>query len=53
MNDFCCEYSQDDVYLNRFDRAFVHKEVKCTNKIEIKNWLQHRKKILSLPGNYI
>ena len=33
--------------------VFVHKEVRCTNKIEIKDGLQYINKKLSLPGDII
>ena len=39
MNDLCYEYSQDGVRLNSFDCVFVHREVRCTNKNEIKDGL--------------
>ena len=32
MNDLSYEYSQDGVYLNRFDLCFVQKEVRRTNE---------------------
>ena len=51
MNDICYEYSQEGVYLNSFDCVFVHKEVRCTNKTEIKDGLQYTNKKLSLPGD--
>ena len=53
MNDICYEYSQDGVCLNSFDCVFVHKEVRCTNKTEIKDGLQYTNKKLSLPGDII
>ena len=53
MNDLCSEYSQDGVCLNSFDCAFVHKEVRCTKKTEIKDVLQYKNKRLSLPGDII
>ena len=53
MNDLCYEYSQDGVCLNSFDCVFVHKEVRCTNKTEIKDDLQHTNKKLSLPVDII
>ena len=36
--------------LNSFHCAFVHKEVRCTNKTEIKDGLQYTNKKLSLLG---
>ena len=33
--------------------VFVHKEVRCTNKSEIKDGLQYINKKLSLPGDII
>ena len=51
MNDLCYEYSPEGVYLNSFDCVFVHKEVRCTNKTEIKDGLQYTNKKLSLPGD--
>ena len=53
MNDLCYEYSQDGFCLNSFNCAFVHKEVRCTNKTEIKDGLQYANKRLSLPGDII
>ena len=53
MNDLCYEYSQDGVSLNSFDCVFVHKVVRSTNKIEIKDGLQYTHKTLSLPGDII
>ena len=53
MNDLCYEYSQDGVCLNSFDCVFVHKEVRCTSKTEIKDGLQYTHKTLSLPGDII
>ena len=50
MNDLCYEYSQDSVCLNSFDCDFVDKEVRCTNKTEVKDALQYTNKKLSLPG---
>ena len=41
------------VCLNSFDFVFVHKEVRCTNKTEIKDGLHYRNKKLSLPGDII
>ena len=32
MNDLCCKYSKDCVYLNSFDCVFVHKESRCIKK---------------------
>ena len=51
MNGLCYEYSQDGVCLNSFDCVFVHKEVRCINKTEIKDGLQYTNK--SLPGDII
>ena len=53
MNDIWYEYSQDSVSLNSFDCVFVHKEVTCTNKTEIKDGLQYTNNKLSLPGDII
>ena len=53
MNDLCNEYSQDGLCLNSFNYVFVHKEVWCTNKTEIKDGLQYTNKKLSLPGDII
>ena len=53
MNDFCYEQSQDAVCLNNFDYAFLHKEVRCANKTEIKDGLQYANKKPSLRGNMI
>ena len=50
MKDLCYEYSQNGVCLNSFDFVFVHKEVRCTNKTELKDGLQYRNKNLSLPS---
>ena len=36
MNDLCYEYSQVGVCLYSFHCVFVHKDVRCTNKTEIK-----------------
>ena len=41
------------VCLNSFDFVFVHKEVRCTNKTEIKDGLHYRNKRLSLSGHII
>ena len=41
------------VCLNSFDFVFVHKEVRFTNKTEIKEVLHYRNKKLSLPGYII
>ena len=49
MNYLCYEYSQDGVSLNSFDCIFVHGEVRCTNKTEIKEGLQYAHKTLSIP----
>ena len=51
MNDLCHEYSQGGAFLYSFDCAFVHKDVGCTNKTEIKDWLQYKDK--KLPGDII
>ena len=50
MNDLCYE---DGVCLNGFHCVFVHKEVRCTNKTEIKDGLQYTNKKLSLLGDII
>ena len=41
MNDLCYEYSQDGVSLNSVSWVFIHKEVRCSSKIEIKVGLQY------------
>ena len=43
----------DDVSLNSFDCVFVHKEVRCASKTEIKNGLQYVNKKPSLPGDMV
>ena len=53
MNGLCYEYSQNGVCLKSFDFVFVHKEVRCTSKTEIKDGLQYTHKTLSLPGDMI
>ena len=53
MNDLCYEYFQNGACLYSFDCLFVHKDVRCTNKTEIKDWLQYTDKKLSLPGDII
>ena len=53
MNDLCYEYSQMVFFLNSFECVFVHKEVRYTNKTEIKDGLHYRNKKLSLPGDII
>ena len=53
MNDLCYEHSQDGVLLNSFGCVFVHKEVRCSSKIEIKVGLQYANEKLSLSGNII
>ena len=53
MNDLCYEYSQDGVFFNSFGCVFVHQEVRCLSKIEIKVGLQYTNKKLSPPGNII
>ena len=53
INDLCYEYSKDGVRLNSLDCVFVHKEVRCTNKAEIKDGLQYTNKKLSLPRDII
>ena len=54
MNDLCCyECYQDGIFLNSFDWAFVHKEIRCANKNKIKGRLQYTNKKLSLPGDKI
>ena len=50
MNRGCYEYSQSSIFLNIFDYIFIHKEVRCTDKAEIKEGLQYSNKKLSLPG---
>ena len=45
--------SKDVVRLNSFDCAFVHKEVRCTNKTEIEDGLQYTHKTVSLPSDII
>ena len=52
-NDLCHECSQDGVCLNSFDCVFVHNEVRCTSKTEIKGGLQYANKKLSAPGDII
>ena len=51
MNDLCYKYSQDSVFLNSFDCVFVHKEVRCSSKTEIKDGLEYKNE--KLPGNNI
>ena len=51
MNDLCYKYSQDSVFLNSFDCVFVYKEIRCSNKTEIKVVLQYTNE--KLPGNII
>ena len=53
MNDLCYEYSQDGVFLNSVGWDFVHKEVRCSSKIEIKVGLQYTNEKLWLSGNII
>ena len=53
MNDLWYEKSEDVVCFNSFDRVFVHKEVRCANKTEIKDGMQYANKKLSLPGDMI
>ena len=53
MNDLCYEYTQDGVFLNSFGCVFVHDEVRCSRKIEIKVGLQHTNEKQSLSGNTI
>ena len=53
MNDLCYELSQDAVGLNSFDCFFVHKELRCANKTEIKDRLQYANKKPSLPDDMI
>ena len=53
MNDLCYEYSQDGVSLNSVSWVFIHKEVRCSSKIEIKVGLQYTNEKLSLSGNII
>ena len=49
MNDLSCE---DGIcfFLNSFHCAFVNKEVRCSNKTEIKDGSQYTNKKLSLLG---
>ena len=49
MSDLCYKCSGNDVCLNSFHCAFVHKEVRCTNKIEIKDGFRYTNK--KLPGD--
>ena len=55
MNDLYYKYSQDGVCLNSFDYVFVHKEIRCTNKTEIKDGFQYtnKKPITTSRYNYI
>ena len=53
MKDLCYEYSQSGVCLYSFDCVFVHKEIRCTNKTEIKDWLLYKNKKLLLPGDIV
>ena len=53
MNDLCYELSQNAVGLNSFDCIFVHKELRCANKTEIKDRLQYANKKPLLPGDMI
>ena len=53
MNDLCYEHSQDGVFLNSVGWVFVHKEVRCSSKIEIKVGLQYTNEKLWLSGNII
>ena len=55
MNDICYEneYFQDGVYLNSFDCVVVHKNVRYTNKTEIKDGLRYISKKKSLPGDIV
>ena len=53
MNDLCYEYFQNGACLYSFDCLFVHKDVRCTGKTEIKDWLQYTNKKLSLLGDII
>ena len=55
MNDLYYKYSQDGVCLNSFDYVFVHKEIRCTNKTEIKDGFQYTniKTITTSRYNYI
>ena len=46
MNDLSYEYSRDGDFLNSFNSAFVHQEVRCINKTEIKDKLQYTNKKL-------
>ena len=51
INDLCYEFSQDGVCLSSFDCVFVLKEVRYTNKTDIKGGLQYTNKKLSLPDD--
>ena len=53
MNYLCYELSQNAVGLNSFDCVFVHKELRCANKTEIKDRLQYANKKPLLPGDMI
>ena len=53
VKDLCYEYSRGGVCLYSFDCVFVHKEIRCTSKTEIKDWLQYKKKKLLLPGDIV
>ena len=50
---FAMNALEDGVYLNSFDCAFVHKEVRCQNKPKIKDGLQYTNKKLSLQSDII
>ena len=53
MDDLCYEYFQDGACLYNFNCLFVHKDVRCTKKTEIKDWFQYINKKLSIPGDII
>ena len=53
MKDLYQEYCQRGICLNSFDCVFVHKEVRGTNKTEIKDGLHYRNKKQSIPGDII
>ena len=51
----CCEWSLLWICVcsYSFDCLAVHKAVRCTNRTEIKDWLQYTNKKLLLPGDII
>ena len=53
MNDLCKEYSQDGACFNSLDCVFVHKDVRCANKTEIKDGLQYANNKQSPTGDMI